>query len=169
MRSNNNNRNPMTNAELISKIKAEIERRITDNTFGAKLELIDILAWLDTLESEKPMNQEGLKEEIESYWKENGPMSHAEYDRLAKCAHHFAQWQKEQYTREMIMSDGSYFQNCYELGKKDMKEQMMKEAVNGWLDEDNEPPYDLNVLCEEKIPFGKFKHGDKVKLIIVKE
>ena len=42
----------MTNAELLAKIKAEIERRITDNTFGAKLELIDILAWLDTLESE---------------------------------------------------------------------------------------------------------------------
>lgn len=42
-------------------------------------------------------------------------------------------------------------------------------VLHGWLDEDNEPPYDLNVLCEEKIPFGKFKHGDKVKLIIVKE
>lgn len=37
---------------IIEQIKAEIERRITDNTFGAKLELIDILAWLDTLESE---------------------------------------------------------------------------------------------------------------------
>jgi len=49
------------------------------------------------------------------------------------------------------------------------REQMMKVAVNGWLDEDNEPPYDLNVVCEEKIPFGKFKHGDKVKLIIIKE
>ena len=42
----------MTNAELIQAIRKEIERRITDNTFGAKLELIDILAWLDTLESE---------------------------------------------------------------------------------------------------------------------
>ena len=49
------------------------------------------------------------------------------------------------------------------------KEQMMENALHGWLDEDNEPPYDLNVLCEEKIPFGKFKHCDKVKIIIVKE
>ncbi len=49
---------------IIEQIKAEIERRITDNTFGAKLELIDILTWLDTLESEKPMNQ-GLDKEIE--------------------------------------------------------------------------------------------------------
>ena len=43
---------------IIEQIKAEIERRITDNTFGAKLELIDILAWLDTLESEKPLGEE---------------------------------------------------------------------------------------------------------------
>lgn len=33
----------------IEKIRAEIERRISDNTFGAKLELIDLLAWLDQL------------------------------------------------------------------------------------------------------------------------
>lgn len=39
---------------IIEQIKTEIERRITDNTFGAKLELIDLLAWLDTLESERP-------------------------------------------------------------------------------------------------------------------
>ena len=36
------------------KLRAEIERRITDNTFGAKLELIDILAWLDSLQQEQP-------------------------------------------------------------------------------------------------------------------
>lgn len=41
----------------IETIRGEIERRITDNTFGAKLELIDILAWLDTLE-EKPVDLE---------------------------------------------------------------------------------------------------------------
>ena len=49
------------------------------------------------------------------------------------------------------------------------KSQMLKDAINGWLDEDNESPYDLNVICEKKIPFGKFKHGDKVRIIIVKE
>ena len=34
----------------IDKIRADIIRRITDNTFGAKLELMDILSFLDTLE-----------------------------------------------------------------------------------------------------------------------
>ena len=36
----------------IEQIRQEIERRITDNTFGAKLELIDILVWLDTLQEQ---------------------------------------------------------------------------------------------------------------------
>ena len=37
-----------------------------------------------------------------------------------------ANWQKEQGTRDMYMSDNRHFQKVYELGKKDMKEQMMK-------------------------------------------
>lgn len=48
----------------IDKIRAEIERRITDNTFGAKLELIDILAWLDTLEEPVSEDQPLLNLEI---------------------------------------------------------------------------------------------------------
>lgn len=59
----------MTNTELIQAIRNEIERRVTDNTFGAKLELIDILAWLDTLESENPIIQnEDFEKEIADYW-----------------------------------------------------------------------------------------------------
>ena len=54
----------MTNAELLTTIQHEIERRITDNTFGAKLELIDILAYLDTLSVEAP---EGLDEAARKY------------------------------------------------------------------------------------------------------
>jgi len=74
--------------------------------------------------------------------------------------------QKEQDTREMIMSDGSYFQNCYELGKKDMKEQMMKEAVEGEIvgSVGTKQWVESNYLDNN---IGK--HGDKVKLIIIKE
>ena len=36
-------------SKQIEQIRAEVERRISKNTFGAKLELIDILAWLDQL------------------------------------------------------------------------------------------------------------------------
>lgn len=79
----------------IEKIKAEIERRITDNTFGAKLELIDILAWLDTLESEK-MIQDGLDEEYKDYV-ENDPVYSKLVNRNAglDIARHFAQWGAE--------------------------------------------------------------------------
>jgi len=43
-----------SNVEIIATIRQEIERRITDNTFGAKLELIDILAYLESLSVDAP-------------------------------------------------------------------------------------------------------------------
>lgn len=76
-----------------------------------------------------------------------------------------AKWQKEQDEREQA----DLFTIIALDAAQRAKEQMMQGALNGWLDEDNEPPYDLNVVCEEKIPFGKFKHGDKVRIIIVKK
>ena len=88
---------------IIEQIKNEIKRRITDNTFGAKLELIDILAWLDTLESEKPMGQDGLGEEIQRFlsnatrmdkgkWKGKYPISEMGFGVVAR---HFAEWGAE--------------------------------------------------------------------------
>lgn len=105
---------------IIEQIKAEIERRIkilredevvrqnctSDFLEGKIYGYEEIISLLSTLESEKPM-QEGLDEEIESYWKENGPMSHAEYDRLAKCARHFAQWGAEHFRDLTKMISGS--------------------------------------------------------------
>lgn len=79
---------------IIEQIKAEIERRITDNTFGAKLELIDILAWLDTLESEKPMNQERFEEEVEKCLKHYQMIAVGKRD-FTDIARHFAQWGAE--------------------------------------------------------------------------
>ena len=89
--------------------------------------------------------------------------------------------QKEQDTRDMYMSDNRHFQKVYELGKKDMKEQMMKEAVEG---EVCGRVYDhINVrfadgVCKYLEPknishipadVSKYKVGDKVRIIIVKE
>ena len=57
----------MTNAELITKIKSEIERRKNNaETLRERNICLDILDFIDYLESEKPMNQdEDLEEEIE--------------------------------------------------------------------------------------------------------
>lgn len=56
---------------IIEKIKAEIERRkkaLHSTLFND--EYNDFLSFLSTLESEKPMDQDGLEEEIEQRWDE---------------------------------------------------------------------------------------------------
>lgn len=88
----------MTNAELIQKIRNEIERRkgyISVTHFAEEL-----LSFLSTLESEKPMNQKGLEREIERcLWKLSDDPSN---DELRMFARHFAKWQKEQMMKEAV-------------------------------------------------------------------
>lgn len=92
----------MTNAELLAKTKAEIERRIelhdslasnaesemiANLEIGAAQALDDILSFLSTLESE-PFN--GLEEEIKRYYDDcDGDC------RYVQTARHFAQWGAE--------------------------------------------------------------------------
>lgn len=84
----------MTNAELIQKIKAKIERlKLGWNEVGQKgveLVLNDLLSFLDTLEekSEKPM-QEGLEEEITRTYHDGSvadttEMDHVDYENIAR-------------------------------------------------------------------------------------
>jgi len=118
----------MTNAELLAKIKAEIERRIeahhTNGYFCAEHEFRDVLSFISDLEkiekpnvptievpidgvlyaaacgiknatgkSEKPMNQEGLEEEIERYLPKIPENPYNEELRI--FARHFAEWGAE--------------------------------------------------------------------------
>ena len=91
----------MTNAELLTKIKAEIERRLLEKDHGFEDEadygyhccLKDIKQFLSTLESEKPMEQEGLEEEIERYLP-NIP-ENPYNEELRVFARHFAKWGAE--------------------------------------------------------------------------
>lgn len=93
----------------IEQIKAEIERLMDgykpivgggDELTGAHIALAKLLSFLDTLESEKPMNQEGLEEEIKRYGREEMPVV-LESD-LNDIARHFANWQKEQMMKEAV-------------------------------------------------------------------
>lgn len=211
----------------IEKIKAEIERRkkaLHSTLFND--EYNDLLSFLDTLEEEKPMNQEGLEEEIKRYGKEEMPVV-LESD-LNDIARHFAEWGKEQGyregflegakiqreednqlyetftttndleeaakkyaegivqredalmckqafiagaewqkdkdTRDMCMSDNRHFQKVYELGRKDEREQMMKEAVEAMVTTNlaNRPVIYLDQL-------KGFQYGDKVRVIVCKK
>lgn len=106
----------MTN-EIIQAIKAEIERRIKEldeqivDIYDSKAvlrkdELQKLLSFLSTLESEKPMNQDELEEEIHKYNKERFDEYFPEQDGdfisevdfmtcLGRVARHFAQWGAE--------------------------------------------------------------------------
>ena len=71
-----------------------------------------------------------------------------------------ADWQKKQDEKELSEKIAS----AYQLGRKDEKEQMMKEAVEGEI---------INAGYPTKIEldtfYSKFEHGQRVKLIIIKE
>ena len=82
---------------IIEQIKAEIERQyleqIGEFATGRLVEDADTLSSLSTLESEKPINQDGLDEEIKRYIDE-----YYKADSMVLIAHvarHFAQWGAE--------------------------------------------------------------------------
>lgn len=80
-----------------------------------------------------------------------------------------AEWQKEQDLAEMAQSKSplsvAYANRCFENGKQAMKEQMMKEAVEGVVTYDN---FGNNVVRAGE--FNKdFEYGDKVRVIICKK
>ncbi len=90
-------------------LRKELERRITDNTFGAKLELIDILAWLDSLQQEQP--EVDLDADIEMEW-----------DSFKK---HLAEYGEE--SEEVVWLNWNNFNELaryfYELGRNAIKEE----------------------------------------------
>ena len=141
----------MTTQELLALIRAEIERRITDNTFGAKLELIDILAWLETLEEPEVVNDltddstkavrlpdgryvteklakeigepvcEELDEEINRYYSDNF-YELPPFSTIEATARHFANWQKAQVQETIELAE----EHALLAGRMQMKEEMDK-------------------------------------------
>ena len=137
---------------------------------------IDAIAqFIDTLESEKPMNQEGLEEEYKDYV-ESDPVYSKLVNRNAGLgiARHFAQWgaehkqKNEQFPplegldaiKAKYYDDG--FKNGFDEGVVEGKRLMMEEVVEGEYDQ-----YPAAIYLPTPIP--KMNKGDKVKIIIVKE
>lgn len=96
-----------------------------------------------------------------------------ELDDIRDLARHFAKWQKEQMI-SALKNDGDlpieFIDKFHEIdrtafqnGQENMKEQMMKEAVEGYISATNE------VSAVLALPKGDFNKGDKVRIIIVKE
>ncbi len=92
-----------------------------------------------------------------------------------------AKWQAEKDARDMYMSDNLHFEKVYQLGRTDMREQLMKEAVEGEVCgrvHDHINVRFADGVCKflepkniSHIPadVSKFNVGDKVRIIIVKE
>lgn len=72
------------------------------------------------------------------------------YEQVRKIAHHFAEWQKQQ-MKEALQTE-------YEKGRFDMREEMMKDAVDGEY-------WDGSIYLDNRPT--EYKDGDKVKIIIV--
>lgn len=167
----------MTNNELIAKIKAEIERLKDENNNircdsnkpycqGYGDAFADLLPFLNILESEK-LVPNYLEEVAEEYLQKVKAefLRTLEHPTAKDCFIDGAKWQKEQDDRLV----DTIYQQGIEKGKDDMKEQMMKEAVEGEIFDE----YDKDI-CEHHltilftVPSG-YKNGDKVKIIVIHE
>lgn len=42
------------------------------------------------------------------------------------------------------------------------------ETIEGWLEDENKPPYDCILVPDGKIPWGDFKYGEKVRIQVTK-
>lgn len=143
----------------IDKIRADIIRRITDNTFGAKLELMDILSFLDTLE--EPVSDD-LEEAAEKYADlncHNHVENETDWSGLLYAFKAGAEWQKKQIPTP---EDTVLFQKGVEEGKR----LMMEDAVEGEVVKDISNKL---AATAKNINLDGLKFGDKVRIIILPE
>lgn len=162
----------MTDKELI---KQEIERRFNDNmeaseqytedsnshalfTSAAK-EDYDLLAFIESLPKESA--NKDLEEEINKV--EDWYPVELKY--IQEIARHFVEWQKQQ-MKEALQTE-------YEKGRFDMREEMMKDAVEGEvvykIGNAEIAPTDVRYkVMSDRVYIPNVKLGDKVKIIICK-
>lgn len=128
--------------------------------------------YIDSLPKEPA--SEGLIEEIDKIWKTCNPIdegmgvetANIHIEQFDDIARHFAEWQKNKMKEAM--------QTEYEKGRFDMREEMMKDAVEGTVKYEigsaEIPQCDRRYqVLSDPTPIANAKLGDKVKIIIVKE
>lgn len=177
----------MTNAELLAKIRAEIERRTygeqgfnsEEAEYGYRSCARDLLSFLDTLEekSEIPTNlDEAAWRYVKNKYGIYDPQKVFENEEIAedfKAGYNLC--------KEQMMKDGNVIlaeedfdaekEKSMEWGYNLCKEQMLKEAVEGYVDKDHivtvGPCYFYRSRNIE-LPPG-LAVGDKVRIIICKK
>ena len=147
------------------KIRVEIER-LKESGCASPIVICDtLLAFIDS------MQEEPLIEDLEEEW--NRYITSEEYLKDIPgglpVARHFASWQKKidnRYANLGLVEQIRLQQKCYEKGMADMKQQIMKDAIEGYVDMLEFP--DKTWIELSAIP-KDLKDGDKVKLTIIKE
>lgn len=133
---------------------------------------VDVDKYMDEVRGNLPKSSDSLEEAAEKYEEEHtyqrydGGGLTPEYNAtLAEAFLAGAEWQKEQMMDEWLKDRDGCFWDGVEEGKQAMKEQMMKEAVEGTVHNFSSNKPHPTVLVDAK----GFNQGDKVRIIIVKE
>ncbi len=181
----------MTNAELIAKIKTEIDKRYAEyrekmksddfTYYEGMADALDLFEqFIDSLESEKPINLDDAMKELDekiALVKERGTWDGVDVDkymdevrgREPEKPMELEEEVKRYYSDnfEYISSDQptlSILTNIARHFAQWQKEQMMKEAIGG-----NAYPNDGEIWVDLARYGYKFKEGEPCRIIIVKE
>lgn len=166
------------------KIKQEIERRIkegsskNDISEGA-LALNSLLDFIDSL-PEEPVSKDleeaadefGIRQGVElkpfaiKFFTAGAHWQHGkDFDDLLQSEMKFPKEYYEKGKADAMKEMKEALQTEYEKGRFDMREEMMKDAIEGWCINDGSILNDIRTVETEK---SNLKLDDKVKIIIVK-
>lgn len=156
----------------IDKIIDRLKTRCNPNPLGTteeclvagEIEVLELVKGIIAkMKEEEPINED-LLDEIHNRWEDDPHTKWPKcpYKDFKNIAFHFANWQKE---RDADLGSPAYERGYhdgreYEKGKADKKKEMLKDAVEIEY-------WDGSLFCNELRE--KYKDGDKVKIIIIKE
>ena len=162
-------------------IKQEIERRINEykNWIGYQndsnyLELKELLQFIDSLPEE---HNEDLEEAAEAFYDNSNIPKSSWWDegvlhKMSESKETFiagAEWQKKKDKQLVGATQKISHQHGYDEGRADMKDEMMKDAVDAFVNTyENTDDSNYVEFVTEQSPY-KFKETEKCKIIIVKE
>jgi len=115
---------------------------------------------------EEPVSED-FKAFEQQYMQDNEGEIVSVYDRHAGLVDGAA-WQKQKDFEDMLMSDNRNFIKCYEQGKEDIKQEMMKDTLDCKVQVNGMNERYL-LLQNPIINEPTLNEGDKVKLIIIKQ
>lgn len=131
--------------------------------FQGKITLIhDLLGFIHDIDNQEEPDK-SLEEEINKWL--DGPTTD-----LRTTARHFAEWQKQQFEKNYKEIFNDYWTRGFEEGRADMKEELLKDAVEGEVYKFAHYSYVKERNRDDLTKYlSKFNDGDKVRIVVLKE